>query len=65
MGLGSAKTAGLKLSEAKNKAIDALRLLAKGADPREHRDNEKRRALEGISANRTRYGFNGSFSARD
>jgi hypothetical protein len=29
MGLGSAKPAGLKLSEAKDKAIDALRLLAK------------------------------------
>jgi integrase len=44
MGLGSAKAAGLKLSEAKDKAIDALRLLAKGTDPREHRDDEKRRA---------------------
>jgi integrase len=43
MGLGSAKPAGLKLSEAKDKAIDALRLLAKGTDPREHRDDEKRR----------------------
>lgn len=43
MGLGSAKAAGLKLSEAKDKAIDALRLLAKGTDPREHRDDEKRR----------------------
>jgi hypothetical protein len=42
MGLGSAKPAGLKLSEAKDKAIDALRLLAKGTDPREHRDDEKR-----------------------
>jgi hypothetical protein len=38
-----AKPAGLKLSEAKDKAIDALRLLAKGTDPREHRDDEKRR----------------------
>ena len=44
MGFGSAKAAGLKLSEAKDKAIDALRLLAKGTDPREHRDEEKRRA---------------------
>jgi hypothetical protein len=35
IGLGSAKVAGLKLSEAKDKAIDALRLLAKGTDPRE------------------------------
>jgi len=43
MGLGSAKPAGLKLSEAKDKAIDALRLLAKGTDPREHRDDQKRR----------------------
>jgi hypothetical protein len=43
MGLGSAKRVGLKLSEAKDKAIDALRLLAKGTDPREHRDDEKRR----------------------
>ncbi len=44
MGLGLAKAAGLKLSEAKDKAIDALRLLAKGTDPREHRNDEKRRA---------------------
>jgi Arm domain-containing DNA-binding protein/integrase-like protein len=44
MGFGSAKAAGLKLSEAKDKAIDALRLLAKGTDPREHRNDEKRRA---------------------
>ena len=44
MGLGSAKAAGLKLSEAKDKAIDALRLLATGSDPREHRNDEKRRA---------------------
>jgi hypothetical protein len=44
MGLGSAKAAGLKLSEAKDKAIDALRLLAKGTDPKEQRDDEKRRA---------------------
>ncbi|WP_426442531.1 tyrosine-type recombinase/integrase [Bradyrhizobium genosp. P] len=44
MGFGSAKAAGLKLSEAKDKAIDALRLLAKGIDPREQRDDEKRRA---------------------
>jgi hypothetical protein len=42
IGLGSAKVAGLKLSEAKDKAIDALRLLAKGTDPREHRDEERR-----------------------
>jgi len=45
MGFGSAKEAGLKLSEAKDKAIDALRLLAKGIDPREHRDEERRRTL--------------------
>jgi integrase len=44
MGFGSAKAAGLKLSEAKDKAIDALRLLAKGTDPREYRNDEKRRA---------------------
>jgi hypothetical protein len=44
MGLGSAEAAGLKLSEAKDKAIDALRLPAKGTDPREHRNDEKRRA---------------------
>jgi integrase len=43
MGFGSAKETGLKLSEAKDKAIDALRLLVKGTDPREHRDDEKRR----------------------
>ncbi|MES5482818.1 tyrosine-type recombinase/integrase [Bradyrhizobium sp. INPA03-11B] len=43
MGFGSAKAAGLKLSEARDKAIDALRLLAKGTDPREQRDDEKRR----------------------
>jgi integrase len=43
MGFGSAKETGLKLSEAKDKAIDALRLLAKGTDPKEHRDDEKRR----------------------
>ena len=43
MGFGSAKETGLKLSEARDKAIDALRLLAKGTDPREHRDDEKRR----------------------
>jgi integrase len=43
MGLGSAKPAGLKPSDAKDKAIDALRLLAKGTDPREHRDDQKRR----------------------
>ena len=44
MGFGSAKVTGLKLSEAQDKAIDALRLLAKGTDPREHRNDEKRRA---------------------
>jgi integrase len=44
MGLGSAKAAGLTLSEAKDKAIDALRLLAKGSDPKEQRDDERRRA---------------------
>jgi integrase len=43
MGLGSAKPAGLKPSDAKDKAIDALRVLAKGTDPREHRDDQKRR----------------------
>ena len=43
MGFGSAKETGLKLSEAKDKAIDALRLLVKGTDPREHRNDEKRR----------------------
>jgi hypothetical protein len=43
MGFGSAKAAGLKFSEAKDKAIDALRLLAKGTDPREHRNDQKRR----------------------
>jgi integrase len=46
MGFGSAKETGLKLSEAKDKAIDALRLLVKGTDPREHRDDEKRRIQE-------------------
>jgi hypothetical protein len=44
MGLGSAKAAGLKLSGAKDRAIDALRLLAKETDPEEQRDDEKRRA---------------------
>ena len=34
MGFGSAKPTGLKLSEARDKAIDALRLLVKGTDPR-------------------------------
>jgi hypothetical protein len=43
MGFGSAKAAGLKLAEAKDKAIDALRLLAQGTDPREHRNDQKRR----------------------
>ena len=43
MGFGSAKETGLKFSEAKDKAIDALRLLAKGIDPKKHRDDEKRR----------------------
>jgi integrase len=43
MGFGSAKETGLKLSEAKDKAIDALRLLVRGTDPRQHRDDEKRR----------------------
>ena len=33
MGFGSAKAAGLNLSEAKDKAIDALRLLAKSCCP--------------------------------
>jgi integrase len=41
MGMGSAKH--VKLSEANDKAIDARRLLAKGIDPKEQRD-EKRRA---------------------
>jgi hypothetical protein len=44
MGFGSAKQTGLKLSEAKDKAIDALRLLAKGIDPKDFREEEKRRA---------------------
>jgi integrase len=44
MGFGSAKETGLKLSDARDKAIDALRLLAKGIDPKEHREEEKRRA---------------------
>ena len=48
MGFGSAKEIGLKLSEAKDKAIDALRLLVKGTDPREHRDDEKRRIQMGL-----------------
>jgi integrase len=42
IGLGSAKATGLKLAEAKDKAIDALRLLAKGIDPKEHRDENRR-----------------------
>ena len=44
MGFGSAKLAGLKLAEARDKAIDALRLLAKGIDPKEQRDDERRLA---------------------
>ncbi|MGY3690512.1 integrase [Bradyrhizobium sp. USDA 3240] len=43
MGFGSAKAAGLKPSEAKDKAIDALRLLAKGTDPRDQREEDRRR----------------------
>ncbi len=43
MGFGPAKETGLKLSEAKDKAIDAPRMLSKGSDPREYRDDEKRR----------------------
>jgi integrase len=42
IGLGSAKATGLKLADAKDKAIDALRLLAKGIDPKEHRDENRR-----------------------
>jgi integrase len=42
MGLGSAKATGLKLAEAKEKAVDALRLLARGTDPRHHRDDNRR-----------------------
>ncbi len=57
MGLGSAKAAGLKLSEAKDKAIDALRLLAKGTDPREHRNDEKRRAQRIAPVRRVRRGM--------
>jgi Arm DNA-binding domain len=44
MGFGSAKETGLKLSDARDKAIDALRLLTKGTDPKEHCEEEKRRA---------------------
>ncbi|MGJ5135685.1 tyrosine-type recombinase/integrase [Bradyrhizobium oligotrophicum] len=44
MGFGSAKLTGLKLTEARDKAIDALRLLAKGVDPKEQRDDERRLA---------------------
>ncbi|WP_063791845.1 tyrosine-type recombinase/integrase [Bradyrhizobium valentinum] len=40
MGLGSAKL--IKLSEARDKAIDARRLLAKDTDPREARDEARR-----------------------
>jgi integrase len=40
MGLGSAKH--VKPSEAKDKAIDHLRLIAKGIDPREQRDEKVR-----------------------
>src|SRR5829696_4129969 len=43
MGFGPSNAAGLKFAEAKDKAIDALRLLAKGTDPREHRNDQKRR----------------------
>jgi integrase len=43
MGLGSAKAnTGLKPAEAKDKAIDHLRLIAKGVDPKEQRDNNRR-----------------------
>jgi integrase len=43
MGLGSAKAnKGLKPAEAKDKAIDHLRLIAKGIDPREQRDEKLR-----------------------
>jgi integrase len=40
MGLGSAQL--VKPSEAKAKAIDALRLIASGTDPREQRDEQRR-----------------------
>jgi integrase len=40
MGLGAARD--VKLSEAKDKAIDSLRLLAKGIDPRAERDAARR-----------------------
>jgi integrase len=40
MGLGSAKL--IKLSDARDKAIDARRLLAKATDPREARDEARR-----------------------
>jgi hypothetical protein len=39
MGLGSARD--LKLSEARDQAIDANRLIAKGVDPREARDEQR------------------------
>jgi integrase len=43
MGLGSAKAkTGLTLAEAKDKAIDHLRLIAKGIDPKEDRDEKRR-----------------------
>jgi integrase len=43
MGLGSARAhGGLKPAEAKDIAIDKLRLLAKGVDPRESRDETRR-----------------------
>jgi hypothetical protein len=43
MGLGSAKAkTGLTLAEAKDKAIDHLRLIAKGIDTKEDRDEKRR-----------------------
>jgi len=43
MGLGSAKApGGLKPADAKDIAVDKLRLLAKGVDPRESRDETRR-----------------------
>ena len=42
LGLGSAKATGLRLKEATGIAVDMLRLLAKGIDPKENRDEQRR-----------------------
>jgi integrase len=42
LGLGSAKATGLKLKEATAIAIDMLRLLSKGIDPKKNRDEQRR-----------------------